>query len=163
MKKSLLSLSTLLLLGTSLLQAEWESISLKEHVASASVITTAKLIKEIEQKELDFGTEQIVEFENNETIKGNINSSFYVKGQALYMCMPQMLFDITPNQSYLLFLHSDENNASLYHLVHGKRSGLMIDDNQSVGWIANRDKIDIGEVVVTPLERVKEEIVKNLK
>ncbi len=154
------TLSLFLLLFTSLLNAEWSSITLKEHIGNASLITTAKLVKEVERKELDFGTEQIVLFEKIESIKGDINGSFYVKGSALEMCMPQMLFPNTSEQNYLLFLQQEENNTTLYGLVHGERSGLMIDANHSVGWIANREKIDAGDVVMTSLEKVREEIKK---
>ena len=55
-----------------------------------------------------------------------------------------------------LFLEQ-EGNTSIYNLVHGTRSALLI-ENASVGWILNKDKIDRGEVVPTLLDDVRKEI-----
>jgi hypothetical protein len=45
---------------------------------------------------------------------------------------------------------------------HGKRSALLI-ENASVGWIIDRDKIDMGEPTSTLLDEVKEQIEKEMK
>ena len=138
------------------LSAEWESISFKEHVEKASLIVIAEFKEEIEKKKIEIGTEQLVSFEVNESIKGEVNGSLTVRGQKLYMCMPQMLFPNTPTTKYLLFLEQDENR-SIYNLVHGERSALVV-KNASVGWITDREKIDKGEPVSTSLDEVKKEI-----
>ena len=143
------------------LNAEWETITFKEHVDKSSLIVVAEFQEELEKKKIEIGTEQLVLFKANESIKGDINGSFSVKGQALFMCMPQMLFSNIPKTKYLLFLEQ-EGNSSTYNLVHGKRSGLVIENN-SVGWITNRDKIDMDEPVSTSLNEVKEQIKKEME
>ena len=158
----LLKIKTLyrMLLGVFVLSitinAEWDTITFKEHVAKSSLIVVAEFQKELEKKEIEVGIEQLVLFEANETIKGNINGSFIVKGQELYMCMPQMLFPNIPKVKYLLFLNQ-EGNSSTYNLVHGKRSALVI-ENGSVGWIEDKEKIDMGEPVSISFDKVRKEI-----
>lgn len=157
MKKSKLILYILFIIGTTL-NAEWNSISLSEHIERSSLIVIAEFKKELEKKETEMGTEQLVSLKVDETIKGEAETLISVKGQALEMCMPQMLFPNTPQTIYLLFLEEDDN-GSKYNLVHGKRSALVV-ENRSVGWISDEEKIDAGEAVITSLEKVKEQIVK---
>ena len=147
----------MLLLGvTTMLQAEWETITFKEHVAKSSLIVVAEFKEEIEKKEIEVGTSQLVSFEVSETIKGDVNGTIVVHGQEFFMCVPQMLFPNTPNTKYLLFLEQEENDST-YNLVHGTRSALLM-ENGSVGWILNKDEIDRGEVVPTLLDDVRKEI-----
>lgn len=146
----------IMILGYTLLQAEWGSITLKEHVDKSTLIVIAEFQKEVEKKEVEMGTTQLILFESNETIKGDVNSSFFVKGQAFEICMAQKLFTDIPYTKYLLFLEQ-EGNTTTYNLVHGERSALEI-KNGLLGWIADRKQIDRGEEVMTSLEEVKREI-----
>ena len=146
----------IIILGYTLLQAEWGSITLKEHVDKSTLIVIAEFQKEVEKKEVEMGTTQLILFESNETIKGDINGSFFVKGQAFEICMAQKLFTDVPYTKYLLFLEQ-EGNTTTYNLVHGERSALEI-KNGLLGWIADRKQIDRGEEVMTSVEEVKREI-----
>lgn len=145
-----------LMLFISALYAEWDTITFEEHVERSSLIVVAEYERELERKEVEIGVEQLVSFNVVELIKGDANGTLEVRGQAFEMCVAQMLFDNTPNKKYLLFLER-EDNATVYNLVHGERSGLMI-ENRSVKWIEDRDKIDLGRGVLTPLTEVKREI-----
>ncbi len=156
--KSKVLLYMLLLWFTSSLQAEWETITFKEHVSKASLIVVAEFKEEIEKKEIEVGTSQLVSFEVNEIIKGDVNGAILVHGQEYFMCVPQILFENVPKTKYLLFLDREENNTT-YTPVHGERSALVIKDG-SVGWISDRTKIDLGLPVPTLFTEVKEEIEK---
>ena len=151
----------LLLCVTTMLHAEWETITFNEHVSKSSLIVVAEFQEEIEKKEIEIGTSQLVSFEVDEIIKGDVNGSILVKGQEFFMCVPQMLFPNTPKIKYLLFLEQEEDDTS-YSLVHGERSALVI-ENGSVGWISDRSKIDLGDSVPTSFQEVREEIEEILK
>lgn len=154
------SIYTLMCLSISMIHAEWDTITLKEHIDKSSIIVIAKFEQEVEKKEGRFGDiSQLVSFEANETIKGKLLGRFFVKGQSIEACMPQMLFPNTPKTKYLLFLEQ-ERNTTTYNLVHGERSALVVENNGSIGWIQNREKIDMGESVSVELSRVKEEIIE---
>ena len=96
---------TLLLCFGTLLHAEWDSISLQKHINDATIIVIAEFQKELKKKESDFGTTQLVSFKIHKNIKGKISGLVSVEGQALEMCMPQMLFDNIPKTNYLLFYY----------------------------------------------------------
>lgn len=146
----------LIMVLSSMLHAEWDTITLKEHVERSSLIVVATFHKELERKDTDIGLEQLVEFEMVEAIKGEANGILQVRGQAFEMCVAQMFFEKTSKGNYLLFL-KQEDNATTYNLVHGECSGLFI-DKESVGWISDRSKIDAGARVKTALTKVKHEI-----
>ncbi|MCK5854515.1 MAG: hypothetical protein KAG56_04790 [Sulfurovaceae bacterium] len=146
-------LYTLIVLATSTLHAEWETITLKEHIAKSSLIVVAEFGEEVEKKEGRFADiSQLVSFESNETIKGEVLGQFFVKGQSVEACMPQMLFSNTLKANYLLFLEQEGNSAT-YNLIHGERSALII-ENGMIGWVKDVTKIDLGEVVPTSLKDV---------
>lgn len=147
---------TLMLWFATTLNAEWDTISFKEHIEKSSVIIVAEFQKEKQREDTDIGLSQLVSFEANESIKGEISSSFFVKGQAFMICMPQKFFEDIPKTKYLLFL-KQEGSSSTYSLVHGERSALVI-KNSSVGWIADKKKIDMGDEINTPLADVKKQI-----
>ena len=139
------------------LHAEWDTITFQEHIEKSSLIVVAEFGQEVEKKEGRFGDiSQLVSFEANETIKGEVEGEFFVKGQSVDACMPQMLFPNRSKVKYLLFLEQ-EGNSTTYTLVHGERSALAI-ENGSVGWIVDKSKIDLGETVTTLLSLVKQEI-----
>ncbi len=142
------------LLGITILQAKWATITLKEHIKASSLILIAQFEKEIEKKETDIGEIQLVSFKPIESIKGDINSSFVVQGEALYMCVPQMMFPVTLEEKYLLFVNKGDDGS--YHLTHGERSGLLIVDGE-VDWVKDNAKIDLGTVRMN-IEMVKREI-----
>ena len=149
----------LLLCFSHSLYAEWETITLKEHVEKSSLIVVADFAQEVEKKEGRFGDiSQLVSFEAKETIKGEVEKQFFVKGQSIEACMPQMLFPKMLKAKYLLFLEQ-EGNTTMYNLVHGERSALLV-TNGFVGWVFDKSKIDLGETVATKLSEVKKEIEK---
>lgn len=146
-----------LMLLTSALYAEWETITLNEHVAGASSIVVAEFEKELEQRETEIGKEQFVLFNVVENVKGGLQGAIKVRGQAFEMCVAQMFFTKVPKgKKYLLFLKK-EDKGSYFNLVHGERSALVI-NNGLVAWVMDREKIDLGEGVITPLYKVKNEI-----
>ena len=135
-------LLSLLLFST--LQAEWGTISLKEHINKSSLIVIAEFESEMERNTTDFGITQFVSFKPIENIKGDTNSSFVVKGQSLEVCMPQMLFSATTKGRYLLFLYQENNATKYYDLTHGESSGLLI-KHDTIDWIIDDSRIDFGE------------------
>ena len=143
-------------ISTVLLHAEWGSITLQEHLKRSDLIVIASFEKEISRRDSEMGTSQMVSFEVNEAIKGDVNGFITVKGQSLELCMPQKLFEIVPQTQYLLFLEQEDNSTS-YNLVHGERSALIIKGG-FVGWILDRKVIDKGEDILTSIENVKKEI-----
>ena len=146
----------LILFAFNILYAEWDTITLKEHIERSDLIILAKFKEEVEKKEQKFGgIKQLVSFDINEKIRGKVvTTSIFVRGQSMFVCAPQMLFPNTPQTEYLLFL-KQEGDTSTYYLVHGERSALVIDENKTVGWIYDEQKIDLGEVVTTSIEEVK--------
>lgn len=151
--KKILTLIMLFLTMTTL-HAEWETITLQEHIKSSSLIVIAEFEKEIEKKETEAGEVQLVSFRPVESIKGDIDGSFVVEGTALFICMPQMIFPVTPDAKYLLFLIRGDDGH--YQLTHGRCSGLLIESNK-VNWVENKSKIDWGSVPMS-IDKVKREI-----
>ena len=152
MKKT--AIYIIILVTTITLNARWATITLQDHIKRSSLIVVAQFEKEIEKKSTDVGEVQLVSFRPIESIKGETNSSFVVEGTALYMCIAQMIFPVTPEAKYLLFLtKGDDGN---YHLTHGERSGLLI-ENDKLNWVKDRTKIDWGSEEMS-IDKVKEEI-----
>lgn len=158
--KKLIYLALILL--TSALHAEWATITLQEQVDRASGIVVVEFEKELMRKETAIGEEQLVLFNILENIKGDLNGSIEVKGQAFEMCMAQMFFENIPKGSkYLLFLEQEANETK-YSLVHGDRSALSISED-FVAWIVNQEKIDLGDLLPTAMKEVKKEISELMK
>ncbi len=136
----------------------WRPLRMSELINNADLIVVAKMDKVLSEETFGKKKTQIVKFQTERILKGEISKSFQVHASKTNICVPEYWFDQESETQFLLFLKTAPNNS--FRVLNGSFGALPVKSAQ-ITWF-NDSGSSPANRSPQPLDKVEQSILKYL-